>query len=332
MTVNYTEEQEMLRAAARDFLEKECTDSVLKVIENSGLGYSPDLWKKIADLGWLGLVYPEEYGGAEMNLVDLSIIYEEFGRAMFPSPYTSTVVLGGMTILKAGNDAQKTSVLSKIAAGNEIIALIIDEPELGSTDIASSLGLVTIKTIKSGDDYILEGSKQFVQHAGISGKYLVPAITSDTGNPEESITLFLLDSSSPGISKTHLDTVSGESQYEVVFDNVHASAKDIIGEINGGWAPLARSLQIAAVMSSAQMLGAGQELLELTVEDAEARRQYDVKSVDKYTDEHITGLRRDVEELREVVFRAASQLEAGESCDFEGTVVKVWREFAEQNA
>ena len=332
MSVIYTEEQEMLRAAARDFLEKECPDSVLKDIENSGMGYSPDLWKKIADLGWLGLVYPEKYGGAGMNLIDLSIIYEEFGRAMFPSPYTSTVVLSGMTILDAGNDEQKESVLPEIAAGNEIIALIVNEPELGSADTAVNPVIVTIKAGKDGEDYIIEGSKQFVQHAGIAGKYLVPAITSNGSRPEENITLFLVDSRSAGISNTHLDTVSGDSQYEVVFDKVRASSKDIIGEVNRGWTPLARSLQIAAVMSSAQMLGAGQELLELTIEDAEARSQYDAKGIDKYTEDHIESLRRDVEYCREVIYRAASQLEAGEPCDFEGTVVKSWREFAGKNA
>lgn len=331
MSVIYTEEQEMLRAAARDFLEKECPDSVLKEIENSGMGYYPDLWKKIADLGWLGLVYPEKYGGSGMNLVDLSIIYEEFGRAMFPSPYTSTVVLSGMTILDAENDELKESVLPEIAEGNEIIALIINETELGSADIAVNPGIVTIMAAEDGEGYIIEGSKQFVQYAGIAGKYLVPAIISNGGLPEESITLFLVDSRSAGISNTYLDTVSGDSQYEVVFDKVRASKKDIIGEANRGWSPLSRSLQIAAVMSSAQMLGAGQELLELTMEDAEARAQYDAKGIDKYTEEHIASLRRDVEELREVIFRAANQIEAGEPCDFEGTVVKGWREFAGKN-
>jgi alkylation response protein AidB-like acyl-CoA dehydrogenase len=222
MSVIYTEEQEMLRAAARDFLEKECPDSVLKGLENSGMGYSPDLWRKIADLGWLGLVYPENYGGAGMNLVDLSIIYEEFGRAMFPSPYTSTVVLSGMTILDVGKDELKESVLPEIAAGNEIITLIVNEPELSSADINGNPGIITIKATEDGDSYIIEGSKQFVQHAGIAGKYLVPAITSNGGRPEESITLFLVDSRSAGISNTYLDTVSGDSQYEVVFDKVHA--------------------------------------------------------------------------------------------------------------
>ena len=104
MDFEYAEEQEMLRASAREFLEKECTESVIKEVQESGLGYSPEVWKKIADLGWLGLVYPEQYGGAGMNVIDLAVLYEEFGRVMFPSSYMSTVVLGGLTILEAGSD------------------------------------------------------------------------------------------------------------------------------------------------------------------------------------------------------------------------------------
>ena len=328
MEITFTEEQEMLRAVARDFLEKECTDSVLKEIENSGLGYSPDLWQKIADLGWLGLVYPEEYGGTGMNLIDLAVIYEEFGRAMFPSPFTSTVVLGGLTVLETGNEEQKSAILLGIIAGEEIIALAINEPELASEDVARDSGIVTIQAKEEGDEYLLEGSKQFVQNAGIAGTFLVPARTRDGGRPEDGITLFLVDAASPGISKTHLDTVAGDTQYEVVFDKVRVPRSSIVGELNGGWAPLARSMQIAAVMSSAQMLGAGQQLLELTVEDAEARSQYDATGIDKYTEDHIANLRRDVEECRQAIYQAANLLAEGKPCDFEGTVVSGWREFA----
>ncbi|MFC1900054.1 acyl-CoA dehydrogenase family protein [Chloroflexota bacterium] len=332
MNVNYTEEQEMLRAAARDFLEKECTDSVLKEIEGSGTGYSPELWEKIADLGWLGLVYPEQYSGSGMNLADLAVIYEEFGRAMFPSPYMSTVVLAGLTILEAGSEELKSSVLPVIATGEEIIALAVNEPELTGKGIHQDTDITSIKAIPDGDEYVLNGSKQFVQNAGIAGKYLVPAITGDIGSPGNGVTLFLVDSQSGGISKTYLDTVSGDSQYEVVFDNVRVPRENIIGTLNEGWTPLEHSLQISAMMSSAQMLGAGQQLLELTIEDAEARSQYDAKGIDKYTEEHIANLRRDVEYCRQVVYEAANKLEAGEPFDFEGTVVKGWRDFAVQNS
>jgi alkylation response protein AidB-like acyl-CoA dehydrogenase len=328
MEITYTEEQEMLRAAARDFLEKECTDSVLKEIENSGLGYSPDLWQKIADLGWLGLVYPEEYGGAGMNLADLAVIYEEFGRAMFPGPFTSTVVLGGLTVLEAGNKEQKSTILPRIVSGEEIIALATNEPELGSEDTARDPRVVTIQAREEGDECLLEGYRQFVQNAGIASTFLVPARTMSDGRPEDGITLFLVDAGSPGISKTHLDTVAGDTQYEVVFDKVCVPRSNVIGELNGGWAPLARSMQIGAVMSSAQMLGAGQQLLELTIEDAEARSQYDTAGIDKYTEDHIASLRRDIENCRQAIYRAVNLLAEGKPCDFEGTVVSGWREFA----
>ncbi|MFC1921630.1 acyl-CoA dehydrogenase family protein, partial [Chloroflexota bacterium] len=266
------------------------------------------------------------------NLIDLAVIYEEFGRAMFPSPYMSTVVLSGITILETGTEEQKSAILPGIVAGNEIIALALNEPELGSTDTARDPQIVTIHAHADGDEYLLHGSKQFVQNAGIAGTFLVPARTGTGGIPEDGITLFLVDAKSPGITISQLETVSGDSQYEVVFNNVRVRLSNIIGEPNSGWTPLMRSMQIGAVMSSAQMLGAGQQLLESTIEDAEARRQYDaVGGVDKFTEEYIAGLRRDVEYCRQTIYKAAEKLAKGEQCDFEDTVVSGWREFAGKN-
>ncbi len=328
MEIKYTEEQEMLRASARDFLNKECTEGVLKEIDNSGKGYSPELWRKIAALGWLGLVFPEKYGGSGMNLIDLTVIYEELGRAMFPSPYMSTVVLGGLILLEAGHDEMKSALLPDIIAGNKIITLAINEPELGSGDITSIPGIISITAKSNGNEYVLTGSRKFIHNASIAHAYLVPAITGINDNPENSITLFLADAGSPGIAISRLDTVTGDSQYEVVFNDVRVSSSNIIGEPDKGWIPLSRLLQIGAVMSSAQMLGAGQHLLEQVIEDADTRKQYDKGSVDKYTEEYIANLRRDVEQCRQTVYTAAKMLIKGKPCDFEGSIVGKWREFS----
>src|SRR4030043_2032447 len=111
MDFTYTEEQEMLRKSARDFLAKECTERFVRDMEKDEKGYSPELWRKIAELGWLGLIYPEKYGGTDGIITDMAVLYEEFGRSMFPSPHLSTVVLCGLTILNAGSEAQKTELL-----------------------------------------------------------------------------------------------------------------------------------------------------------------------------------------------------------------------------
>ncbi len=329
MASNLTEEQEMLRASAREFLEKECPESVVREIEASDLGYSPDLWKKIADLGWLGLVYPEQYGGAGMNIVDLTILYEEFGRAMFPSPYLSTIVLSGLAILEAGNDRQKSEMLPRIIRGETIIALALSEPGSSPEGMVWNPEDVTISATPDDDDYRLDGANLFVHDANIASFLLVPARTRVSSRPEDGITLFLVNARSPGISVTRLATSSGDNQCEVIFNKVCVPKEDIVGELNGGWAPLSRSMQVGVVLLSAQMLGAGERLLELSVEDYETRIQSDMPGeVRQYNEEYLAHLRHDIDGCRCAIYQAARKLANGEPFDFEMSVVKGWSSYA----
>ena len=220
MDISFTEEQEMLRASARDFLEKECTEDVIAEVEAGKLGYSPDLWNKITELGWLGLVFPEQYGGSEMNLVDLAVLYEEFGRAAFASPYTSSVVLGGLIILAIGSDSQKSDILPKLIEGEVIIAATLSASDRGLEGTELSPDAVSISVIADGEDYLLNGVRLFVHNAGIADYFLVPARTGSGNNPENEITLFLVDASSPGLNITQLTTIPGDNQCEVIFDDV----------------------------------------------------------------------------------------------------------------
>jgi alkylation response protein AidB-like acyl-CoA dehydrogenase len=333
MDLNFTEEQEMLRASARDFLEKECPESIVREIERSDLGYSPDLWKKIADLGWLGLVYPEQYGGTGMNVVDLAVLYEEFGRAMFPSPYISTIVMSGLTILEAGNDEQKSDILLRVIKGDTIIALALSEPGSSWEGTAWNPESVTISATPDGDGYLLDGVQRFVHDANIASIFLVPARTRASGYPKDGITLFLAGAESPGISVARLATIAGDNQCEVIFSKVRVPRENIIGKLNGGWAPLSRSMQIGTVMLSAQMLGAGQRLLELSVEDYETRIQSDMPGeVKQYNEEYLAHLRNDIDGCRGTIYLAAKKLANGEPCDFEMTVVQGWSSYIHEKA
>ena len=230
MNVNFTEEQEMLRASARDFLEKECTEDIVAEVEAGKLGYSPDLWNKITELGWLGLVFPEQYGGSKMNLVDLAVLYEEFGRAKFASPYTSTIVLGGLIILEAGSDSQKSTILPKLIDGEVILAATLGASDPGLEGTELSPDEVTISAKADGEDYLLNGVRLFVHNAGIADYFLVPARTKSGGYPEDGITLFLVDAHSSGVNITRLTTISGDNQCEVIFNNVKVSTDNIIGK------------------------------------------------------------------------------------------------------
>ncbi len=328
MDVRFTEEQEMLRASARDFLEKEYTEGVLKEVEAKGIGYSPDLWKKIADLGWLGLVYPEQYGGSAMNFIDLAVLCEETGRALFYSPYLSTVILCGLTILEAGNNVQKSEILPGIVAGDIIITLVMNEPKSDLEGISWNPENVIIFATADGDGFLLNGVNLFVYDADIANYLLVPARTKTGDNYEDGITLFLVDIKSPGISIAQLATPAGNNQCEVIFNEVRISRKNIVGELNNGWKPLAHSIQVGAVVMSAQMLGAGERLLKLSEEDYITRSQSEIPDeVDRYNKEFLVNLRRDIDGCRQAIYLAARKLIEGESYDFTTLLAKGWSSY-----
>jgi alkylation response protein AidB-like acyl-CoA dehydrogenase len=332
MDVNFTEEQEMLRASARDFLEKECTDDIIAEVEAGRLGYSPDLWNKITELGWLGLVFPEQYGGSEMNLVDLAVLYEEFGRAEFASPYTSTIVLGGLTILEVGSESQKSDILPKLIEGEAIIAatLSASDPGLEGTELRPDE--VTISATVDGEDYLLSGVRLFVHNAAIADYFLVPARTNSGNNPEDGITLFLIDAHSPGLNITRLTTISGDNQCEVIFYNVRVNTDNIIGKPDEGWAPLSRSTQIAEVMMASQMLGAGERLYKDSEDDFITRLESGIPDdVKQHNEEYLANLKKDIDSCRQITYEAANKLADGASFNFEGSITGNWSKYAHQN-
>jgi alkylation response protein AidB-like acyl-CoA dehydrogenase len=186
MDLGLDEQQEMLKNFARDFLEKECPESLVREMEEDEKGYSPDLWKKMAEQGWMGLIIPEDQGGAGMTLCELVVILEEFGRALVPGPFMSTVVLGAVPIMGAGTDAQKSEFLPKIASGEIIMTMALTEPSAKWTADG-----VTLEAKKDGDSYVLNGTKLFVPDAHVTDYMVVVARTGGSG--EDGITCFIVD-------------------------------------------------------------------------------------------------------------------------------------------
>jgi len=333
MDIVFTEEQEMLRASARDFLEKECTEDIVTEIEAGRLGYSPDLWRKITELGWLGLVFPEQYGGSEMNMVDLAVLYEEFGRAAFASPYTSTIVLGGMTILEVGNEIQKSDILPKLIEGEVIIAAILGASDPGLEGTELNPDDISISASDDGKGYLLNGVKLFVHNAGIADYFLVPARTGSGKNLADNITLFLVDTHSPGLIVTRLTTIPGDNQCEVIFNNVRISNDSIIGKPDEGWLPLSRSMRIAEVMMASQMLGAGERLYKDSEEDFMTRLESGIPDdIKQHNEEYLANLKHDIDVCRQITYQAANKLVEGKSFNFKGSITGNWRKYTHQNA
>ena len=265
------EEQVMLKTSARDFLEKECPKSLVRQMIEDEKGYSPELWKKMADLGWMGLVFPEEYGGVGMSFLDLVVLLEEMGRALVPGPFVPTIVLAGGTILAAGTEEQKQKYLPQIASGDMILPLAFMES--GGSIEASG---ITVKATPSGDNFIIEGTKLFVPDAHVADYLLCVTRTRDGADKEAGITLFLVDAKTNGIDIEVLKTMTGEKLCEVTFNNVAVPGKNMLGELDKGWPIMQRVLQEAAIAECAWMVGGARWVLETSVEYAKERIQFGV--------------------------------------------------------
>ena len=265
------EEQVMLKTSARDFLEKECPKQLVREMMEDEKGYSPELWKKMAAQGWLGLAFPEEHGGAGMSFLDLVVLLEEMGRALVPGPFVPTVVLTGLPILDAGTEEQKQQFLPNIASGDMLMALAFIEPN-GSLEASG----VTVKATPSGQNFIIDGTKLFVADAHVADYFLCVTRTKDSPNKEEGITLFLVDAKTAGIHTEVLKTMSGEKLCEVVFNNVSVPKGNILGALDKGWPIIKRLVDKATIAECAWMMGGARWVLETSVEYAKERVQFGV--------------------------------------------------------
>lgn len=263
----FSEEQEMLRQSARSLLEKECPSTVVRKLMAEDRGYDPALWKKMAELGWTGLVIPESHGGTGLSYVDLVVVLEEMGRVMLPSPFIWTVLFGE-AIKRAGSEAQKEALLPKLASGDLIGTLVYMEPS-GLWD-ANGIAMVARK---DGAGFVLEGEKLFVNDGHVADCMLVAARTGGQG--AEGVTLFAIDSKRAGVSSTMLKTMDQTRKLAAVsFQGVKASAGDVLGEVDRGWPVLAAVIDRGKVALAAEMVGGAEKVLDLAVDYAKVREQF----------------------------------------------------------
>jgi len=269
MDFSFTEEQEMLRTSARGFLGRECPKSKLRELEADERGYDPHTWRNMAELGWTGLALPEGYGGTGGQFMDLVVLLEEMGRNIFPSPFFSTVALCSLPILEFGSKGQKEDFLPKVASGEIILALALTE-----SSARYEASEIRLRATPKGEAYILEGTKLFVNDANVAHYLLVVTRTSDPENPQEGITLFLVDAKSPGIDVEVIPTTASDKQCQVNFDKVSVPRHNILGEVNQGWEIVEFILQKATILKCAEMIGASQAVLEMANSYAKERVQF----------------------------------------------------------
>ena len=262
MDFTLSEEQEMLRRLARDFLSANCPSSLVRKIAKREADLNPELWRNMAQMGWMGIIVPEQYGGMGGSFLDMVILLEETGYACLPSPFFSGLI-GSIALYEMGNDKQKQELLPRIVQGELMITLAFTEPKARYDD----QGIAT-KAVLEGNKYTINGTKLFVSDAH-RADYLVCPARSGKG-----ITVFLLETRSPGISCTPLNTIAGDRQYEVLLDKVSASKENILGKAGKGWNALQSVMRKATVAKCAEMVGGAQKALDMTLDYAKERKQF----------------------------------------------------------
>ncbi len=301
--------QEMLRRTAREFLEANCPTTLVREIEASGKGYSPELWRQMAELGWLGLSLPTEYGGEGGDAVDQLVLSEEMGRALLPSPYLTSVVACGRLVSLVGSPSQREEILPQMAKGTLIMSLALDEESGGCSS----------KVIKQGTGYCLNGAKSFVPFAN-SADMLVCAAS---GPLDGGMTLCLVSTDADGVAIESLASVGGYPQARVEFNDVEVGPDEILGGVGEGGEALAKALEWATLVRCGEMVGRCRKILEMVLDYAKTRVQFGRPIGAFQAIQHqLADLRVAVDAAELLTYRAACSLSEVSDCSEETALAK----------
>jgi alkylation response protein AidB-like acyl-CoA dehydrogenase len=269
MDFDFTEEQGMLRDVAREFLTEQCPPEHARKMFDDPQGYDPKIYRRMAELGVLGLPFPEEYGGTGLGMVELALVLEEMGRVAYPGPYFATVVLAGGLIAASGDESAMARYLPGIATG-ELTATVA----LMENDINWGPGGVALRAEADGDGYRLSGVKRFVPFGASVDTIIVVARTGE-GDGAEGITLLAVPRETAGLTAERTETLDPNSKIATLrFDGVRVPGENVIGTAGAGWPAVEAMLQRAQVAAAAEMLGASRKALEMSVDYAKVREQF----------------------------------------------------------
>lgn len=318
MPIDLTQEQQMLKSSAREALARECPSTLVREMEKDARGYPLHLWRKMGELGWLGVIFPAKYGGTDGRFADMAVIVEEMGRVLVPGPYIQTVAMCGHAIAAHGSEAQRQKYLPAIAKGETTFAFALLESNAKFTPDA-----VTLEAAHSGHGYLLRGAKLFVPYAATADYLLVAARTRASSDPAGGVTLFIVDRKSPGVNVMPLPTLGSDKQCRVAFDGV--AAGEMLGPLHGGW-PVAQEILLrGAVARCAEMVGGGQRVLEMAVDYAKIRVQFG-RAIGSFqaVQHHCANMALDLEASRLASWEAAQRISRGEPYAAEASIAKAW--------
>ena len=272
MKLILTEEQEFLRDTAKDFAQERTPVAHFRELRdnNDQNLWDKEIWQEMVNLGWSGILIPEEFGGSNFGVAGISVILQECGKTLTPSPLFSTGVLGAYAISNFGTQEQKEKYLPKIVNGEITTALAVDESshhEPSKTSLTSE---------KNKDNYILNGKKTFVIDGASADVLIVLTRTSGNSGELAGLTLFIIDSSADGLDKIKLDMADSRNYANINFNDVTCSNQDILGALETGGETVESILDIGRIAISAEMLGNAESAFETTIEYLKQRKQFGV--------------------------------------------------------
>ncbi|MGY4304396.1 alkylation response protein AidB-like acyl-CoA dehydrogenase [Bradyrhizobium sp. USDA 4369] len=307
MPLLLTEEQSMLRDSARGLISDHAPVAHLRKLRDArdATGFSRELWATFAEMGFAGLLVPEEYGGSGLGAVEAGIVMEEIGRTLMPSPFLATSVLSASALTRAGSAAQKSEYLPKIAAGQLIAALALDEAAKHRPSHTA------LQATRSGNGFKLSGTKAMVVDGHVADLLLVVARSAGTPGEREGLTLFLVDPRAKGIAVERTIMVDAHNAARISFDNVEVTADHVLGEVDGGAAVLSGVLDLGRGAVASEMVGLSEEVFGRTVAYLKERKQFG-KAIGEFQalQHRAAQLYIEIEITRAAVLKALQALDA----------------------
>ncbi|MGN8550817.1 alkylation response protein AidB-like acyl-CoA dehydrogenase [Bradyrhizobium elkanii] len=306
MALVLTEEQSMLRDSARGLISDKAPVAHLRSLRDAkdATGFSRDLWKTFAEMGFSGLLVPDQFGGSGLGCVEAGIVMEEIGRTLMPSPFLATSVLAASALSCGGSEAQKAQHLPKIADGSLLAALAIDEG-------AKHRPLQTkLQATRSGNGFKLSGDKAFVVDGHTADLLIVAARSAGSAGDKNGLTLFLVDPKAKGLAIERTAMVDSHNAARIVFDNVEVDADSVLGEVDQGFGLLEGVLNIGRGAVAAEMVGLSDEVFGRTVAYLKERKQFG-KAIGEFQalQHRAAQLYIDIEITRAAVLKALQALD-----------------------
>jgi len=267
LDLTFSPEQEMLRETVRGVVATTSPLAVVRELEDDPIGYSAELWKQLAALDLIGLQLPEAYGGSGMTTLESVVVYEEFGRSLAPSPHFVSSIVSGGVLARSGSAEQKQAWLPGVVTGEAVLTPAWLEPEN-----SGGPGGVQVRAVADGDGWTITGTKRHVAFASSAARLVVLV---RTGDGVEDVDLFLVDPAADGVTLTQQMTIGSDAQYKFGLDGVRVTEADRIGAAGTGWGTWSEVMHEAVILAAAQAVGGAEYALEITVQYAKDRQQFD---------------------------------------------------------